>query len=65
VIPSIEKIDALISGVTRDDIKKMPPAPRQRLAQALRYIADLADPPRSDAPKAGVLAHLPAQPRDE
>jgi hypothetical protein len=36
----------------------MPPAHRQRLAQVLRYIADLADPPKAQRPKAGVLAEL-------
>ena len=45
MMTSIEKIDALVAGVTRTDIAKMPPAHRQRLAQVLRYIADLADPP--------------------
>jgi hypothetical protein len=58
MLASIEKIDALVAGVTKDDIQRMPPAHRQRLAQVLRYIADLADPPRVHGPKAGVLAEL-------
>ena len=58
LLTSIEKIDALMAGVTRADIQRMPPAHRQRLAQVLRYIADLADPPKAHSPKAGVLAEL-------
>jgi hypothetical protein len=58
LLTSIEKIDALMAGVTRADIERMPPAHRQRLAQVLRYIAHLADPPKVHSPKAGVLAEL-------
>jgi hypothetical protein len=58
LLTSIAKIDALAAGVTRADIQKMPPAHRQRLAQVLRYIADLADPPEAHSPNAGVLAEL-------
>jgi hypothetical protein len=58
LLTSIEKIDALVAGVTRADIQRMPPAHRQRLAQVLRHIADLADPPRPQSPGAGVLAEL-------
>ena len=58
MLTSIEKIDALMAGVTRADIQRMPPTHRQRLAQVLRYIADLADPPKAHSPKVGVLAEL-------
>jgi hypothetical protein len=58
LLTSIEKIDALMAGITRADIQRMPPAHRQRLAQVLRHIADLADPPKVHSPKAGVLAEL-------
>jgi hypothetical protein len=58
LLTSIEKIDALMAGVTRADIQRMPPAHRQRLAHVLRYIADLADPPKANGPNAGVLAEL-------
>jgi hypothetical protein len=50
MLASIEKIDALVAGVTKAEIQRMPPAHRQRLAQVLRYIADLADPPKAEAP---------------
>jgi hypothetical protein len=58
MLTSIEKIDALMAGVTRADIQRMPPTHRQRLAQVLRHVADLADPPKVHSPKAGVLAQL-------
>ncbi len=58
MLTSVEKIDALVAGVTKAEIQRMPPAHRQRLAQVLRYIADLADPPKVHGPKAGVLAEL-------
>jgi hypothetical protein len=41
----------------------MPPAHRQRLAQVLRYVADLADltpADPADTKKPGVLSQLPA-----
>jgi hypothetical protein len=40
----LERIDALLAGVTRDDIQKLPPAHRMRLAQVLRHIASLCAP---------------------
>jgi hypothetical protein len=43
MLTSIEKIDALMAGLTRADIERMPPAHRQRLAQVLRHIAHLAE----------------------
>jgi hypothetical protein len=59
VVAALSKIDALLAGVTRAEIQAMPPAYRQRLAQVLRHIADLADPPeRRERPKTGVLADL-------
>jgi hypothetical protein len=59
LLTSIQKIDALMAGITRAEIQAMPPAYRQRLAQVLRHIADLADPPeRRERPKTGVLADL-------
>lgn len=58
VIPLLQKIEALLAGITRAKIEAMPPASRQWLAQALRRVADLCDPPAVTAPKAGVLADL-------
>jgi hypothetical protein len=59
VIPSVQKIDALVAGITRIEVEKMPAAQRVRLAQVLRYVADLADPPtKAEPPTAGVLARL-------
>ena len=49
LLDALGRIDALAAGVTRDDIQKMPPAHRQRLAQALRHVADLCDPPAKAA----------------
>jgi hypothetical protein len=60
----IHKID----GLTRADIEKMPPANRRRLAQALRHIANIADPPPKrtvEIPKAGILGDLRNGAREE
>jgi hypothetical protein len=61
VFSPIAKIDALLAGITKADIARMPPANRLRLAQALRHIADIADPPpngTAEIPKAGILGDL-------
>jgi hypothetical protein len=67
VLPAIDRIDALIAGVTRAEIQKMPPIHRQRLAQALRHVADLCDPPAPPEKQkpVGVLADLGAGARTE
>ena len=56
----VSKIAALIEALRRepDAFATMRPAERQRLAQVCRFIAEKADPPNSDVPKAGVLADL-------
>jgi hypothetical protein len=54
----IEKVDALLNGVTRNDIEHLNPAQRRRLAAVLRHIANLADPPKVEAVRSGVLAVL-------
>lgn len=55
----IEKIDALLHCVSRRDLDAMAPARRRRFAEALRRIADLADPPALPAPpRSGVLYDL-------
>jgi hypothetical protein len=42
---SVQAVEALVAGITLNDIERTPPEHRRRLAQALRRIADLADPP--------------------
>jgi hypothetical protein len=59
VVAALTKIDALVAGVTRAEIQALPPAHGQRLAQVLRHIADVADPPKKpERLKTGVLADL-------
>jgi hypothetical protein len=61
VISPIHKIDGMLAGMTRADIKKMPLTNRRRLAQVLRHIANIADPPPKrtvEIPKAGILGDL-------
>jgi hypothetical protein len=67
VLKSFEKLDTVMSGITRKDILQLPPLYRHRLAVVLRYIADLADPPapKCEEPSAGVLADLNAGERAE
>jgi hypothetical protein len=57
-IAALDKIEAMIAGVTRDEIQALSPNRRQRLTQALRYLADLADPSKPADPRSGPLARL-------
>jgi hypothetical protein len=57
-IATIDKIEALIAGVTREQIQQLSPIRRQRLTQALRYIADMADPSQKADPRSGALGQL-------
>lgn len=60
------KIAALLTGLTRNQVEAMSPAERQQLADQCRRITALADPSHQDATlKAGVLADLQARRRDE
>ena len=60
----VEKIDALLNGVTRKDVEHLNPAQRRRLAAVLRHIAEMADP-KPEPPKSGVLADLRAGQRGQ
>ena len=42
-------LDGLLAGITSEDIDRMPPSHRQRMAQALRHVANLCDPPAKAA----------------
>ena len=55
---TMDKIDGLVAGITKAEIEGMEPALRQRLAKALRRVADLADLPKAEAPKEGLLHDL-------
>jgi hypothetical protein len=57
-IGALDKIDALVAGVTRAEIEALPPTHRMRLAQALRHVADLADPAKPAGQRSGALARL-------
>jgi hypothetical protein len=60
------KIAALLTGLTRNQVEAMPPVERQQLADQCRRITALADPhPDGATFKAGVLADLQARRRDE
>lgn len=52
------RVTALLTGLTRNQVEAMPPVERQQLADQCRRIAALAEPPRNGEPKAGVLAQL-------
>jgi hypothetical protein len=55
----VEKAFALLHGLTRRDLERLPADQRQRLAASLRRVADIADPPAFTAPpKSGVLFYL-------
>jgi hypothetical protein len=55
----LEKVAALLHGITRRDLDAMKPEQRKSLASALRRVADIADPPAlPSTPKSGVLCDL-------
>lgn len=55
---TIATIEALIAGVTREQLEALSPLRRMRLAQMLRHVATLADPSKPANPRAGALARL-------
>jgi hypothetical protein len=57
-VSKIETIDALVADIGKDEIGRVPPARRQRLAQALRQVAEMLDAPRPEAPVLGLLRDL-------
>jgi hypothetical protein len=60
------KIAALLTGLTRNQVEAMSPVERQQLADQCRRITALADqPPRNGEPKEGLLSNLKDTPRDE
>jgi hypothetical protein len=44
-------LDGLLAGITSEDINRMPPAHRQRFAQALRRAIDMLDRPHAKPPR--------------
>ena len=51
----------MLASLTRPTLKRMPLANRRWLAQVLRHIANIADPPPKrtvEIPKAGILGDL-------
>jgi hypothetical protein len=61
----IDTLEALLEGITREQIASWSPVRRMRLTQALRYLADLADPSKPAEPRSGPLARLRAGERAE
>jgi hypothetical protein len=53
----IDKLAALLEGLTQTDIEALPPAHRQRLGALLTYWGNRCNPPK-DEPKSGVLSDL-------
>jgi hypothetical protein len=54
----IDTLEAMLAGVTRKQIEALSPIRRMRLTQALRYLADIADPSKPADPRSGPLARL-------
>jgi hypothetical protein len=57
-IATIDKVEALIAIISRAEIQQLSPIRRQRLTQALRYLADMADTAKKADPRSGALAQL-------
>jgi hypothetical protein len=61
-----DKVTALLTGLTPNQVQAMPPVERQHLAEQCRRIAALAEPrPEGATIKGGVLADLQDRRRDE
>jgi hypothetical protein len=56
----IEKITALLTGLTPQQLRAMPPVARRAFADQCRRCADLAES-RQDEPRSGVLYDLRTQ----
>jgi len=57
----VEKVTALLYALRREDIERLPPAERRRLAYICLHVAGIAEPasrPSTPARTAGVLAAL-------
>jgi hypothetical protein len=59
------KVAALLVAVRRQDIEKLSPAERQRLANLCRYVASLAEPEINAPPRSSVLYNLKSGGRAE
>ena len=55
---TVDMIDGLLAGISKDEISRTPPAHRKRLAQALRRVVDMIDRPQAEPPKEGLLHDL-------
>jgi hypothetical protein len=64
-IALIEQIEALVAAASKDEIQALPPIRRQRLTQALRYLADQIDPAKDSDPRASALAGIQGGERAE
>ena len=58
---TVDMLDGLLAGITSEDIDRMPPAHRQRFAQALRRAIDMLERPHAKPPQEAEddHAHLP------
>lgn len=53
-----EKTIALLEHLRPEDVQALSPVKRRQLAAACRRCANIAEPPESNLPKAGVLAEI-------
>jgi hypothetical protein len=63
-MPVADKIAALFTALTPQEVDMMPPAQRERFAALCQHWANFARA-RPEAPKAGVLVDLRTRRRDE
>jgi hypothetical protein len=59
------RIAALLTGLTRNQVEAMSPVERQTLVDQCRRVVAIAEPPRNGEPKEGILPTLKRTPRDE
>ncbi|HEY1244363.1 MAG TPA: hypothetical protein VGF29_05975 [Hyphomicrobiaceae bacterium] len=54
----VDRIIALLGGLTQDQLQRLPPATRERFGALCRHWGNVADQTGATEPKAGVLLDL-------
>jgi hypothetical protein len=62
----VDRVIALLGGLTQDQLQQLPPSTRERFGALCRHWGNVADQREAAEPKAGVLRELRAgAPRHE
>jgi hypothetical protein len=56
----VDRVIALLGGLTQDQLQRLPPATRERFGALCRHWGNVAAQPEPTEPKAGILRDLRA-----